>query len=144
MVYACRLYTHVHNQGKLKETLLESLVSLGCQCFSPGLPTPDLFNKKHLHFGQGLEFLKFGQGNRDLNQQNQRKTKETIRNIEGKTDKKIRDRDPYFLFKIVFFNVFSVSPLLAAVLCRFRKQSQQPCPNATGCRLGLSWLTVML
>ena len=30
----------------------------------------ELLSKKHLNFGQGLEFLKFGQGNRGLNQQN--------------------------------------------------------------------------
>ena len=29
--------------------------------------TPHFLSKKHLNFGQGLEFLKFGQGNRDLN-----------------------------------------------------------------------------
>ena len=61
--------------------------------------TPEFLNKKHLNFGQGLEFLKFGQGNRGPNQQNRRKTEEKIRKNEGKQrkfDKKIRDRDPYF------------------------------------------------
>ena len=38
--------------------------------------TPEFLSKKHLNFGQGLEFLKFGQGNRDPNQQNRRKTTE--------------------------------------------------------------------
>ena len=73
--------------------------------------TPEFLNKKHLNFGQGLEFLKFGQGNRGLNQQNQRKTEETIRNNEGKRgkiDKKIRDRDPYFLLNNFLFNIFGV------------------------------------
>ena len=68
-------------------------------------------SKKHLNFGQGLEFLKFGQGNRGPNQQNRRKAEEKIRKNEGKRgkfDKKIRDRDPYFLFKIFLFNLFSV------------------------------------
>ena len=40
-------------------------------------------NKKHQHFGQGLEFLNFGQGNRGLNQQNHRKTGEKVRKHEG-------------------------------------------------------------
>ena len=73
--------------------------------------TPEFLNKKHLNFGQGLEFLKFGQGNRGLNQQNRRKSKETIRNNKGKRaklDKKIRGRDPYFLFNNFLFNIFSV------------------------------------
>ena len=46
--------------------------------------TPEFLNKKHLNFGKGLEFLKFGQGNRGLNQQIRRKSKETIRNKEVK------------------------------------------------------------
>ena len=69
------------------------------------MTTPGFLNKKHLNFGQDLEFLKFGQGNRGLNQQNRRKTEEKIRKNEGnqrKFDKKIRDRDPYFLFKISY------------------------------------------
>ena len=60
-------------------------------------------DKKHLNFGQGLEFLKFGQGNRGPNQQNRRKTDEKIRKNEEnrrKFDKKFRDRDPYFSFNI--------------------------------------------
>ena len=68
-------------------------------------------SKKHLNFGQGLEFLKFGQGNRGLNQQIRRKSKELIRKNEvkrGKFDKKIRRRDPYFLFNNFLFNFFSV------------------------------------
>ena len=62
--------------------------------------TPAFLSKKHLNFGQGLEFLKFGQGNRGPNQQNRRQTEDKIRNNEGKqtkNDKKFRDRDPYFL-----------------------------------------------
>ena len=73
--------------------------------------TPYFLSKKHLNFGQGLEFLKFGQGNRGLNQQHRRKTKETIRNNEGKRgkiDKKFRGRDPCFLFDKFLFHVFSV------------------------------------
>ena len=61
-------------------------------------------SKKHLNFGQGLEFLKFGQGNRGPNQQNRRKAEEKIRKNEGKRgkiDKKFRRRDPYFLFNNV-------------------------------------------
>ena len=46
--------------------------------------TPDSLNKKHLNFGQGLEFLKFGQGDRGPNKQNQRKTEGKIRKNEGK------------------------------------------------------------
>ena len=49
--------------------------------------TLEFLNKKHLNFGQGLEFLKFGQGNRGLNQQIQRKSKEHIRTTKGKTRK---------------------------------------------------------
>ena len=69
-------------------------------------------SKKHLNFGQGLEFLKFGQGNRGLNQQNQRKTQETIRKNEGKRgkiDKKIRDRDPDFLLTNFLLKEIGVS-----------------------------------
>ena len=79
--------------------------------FQGGASTPDFMNKKHLNFGQGLEFLKFGQVNRGPNQQNRRKTEEKIRKNEGnqrKFDKKFRDRDPYFLFKSFSFNIFSV------------------------------------
>ena len=75
------------------------------------MSTPEFLNKKHLNFGQGLEFLKFGQGNRGLNQQIRRKSKELIRKNEvkrGKFDKKIRRRDPYFLFNNFLFNFFSV------------------------------------
>ena len=46
--------------------------------------TPEFLNKKHLNFGQGLEFVKFGQVHRGLNQQNRRKSKEAIRTNEGK------------------------------------------------------------
>ena len=73
--------------------------------------TPEFLNKKHLNFGQGLEFLKFGQGNRGLNQQHRRKSKETIRKNEVKRrnfDKKIRVRGPYFLFNNFLSNLFSV------------------------------------
>ena len=69
-------------------------------------------SKAHLIFGQGLEFLKFGQGNRGPNQQNRRKTEEKIRKNEGKRgnfDKKIRDRDPYFLFKIFLLKKIGVA-----------------------------------
>ena len=75
------------------------------------MSTPELLNKKHLNFGQGLEFLRFGQETRGLNQQNRRKSKETIRNKEGKReqiDKKFRVRDPYFLLKNCLFNILSV------------------------------------
>ena len=47
-------------------------------------------NKKHLNFGQGLEFLKFGQGNRDLDQQNRRKSKEIIRTTRENDKTSIR------------------------------------------------------
>ena len=73
--------------------------------------TPAFLSKKHLHLGQGLEFLKFGQGNRGLNQRNRRKTKESIRKKEGRRgqiDKKIRGRDPYFLLDRFLFDIFSV------------------------------------
>ena len=79
--------------------------------FSTIRSTPEFLSKKYLNFGQGLEFLKFGQGNRGPNQQNRRKTEEKIRKNEGNQrnfDKKIRDRDPYFLFKTFLFNIFSV------------------------------------
>ena len=35
--------------------------------------------KKHLNFGQGLDFLKFRQGNRGENEGNRRKTQENLR-----------------------------------------------------------------
>ena len=40
--------------------------------------TPDCCSKKHLNFGQGLEFLKFGQGNRNINQQNRTKKQKQL------------------------------------------------------------------
>ena len=73
--------------------------------------TLEFLNKKHLNFGQGLEFLKFGQGNRGLNQQNRRKTMETIRKSKGKRRKivkKNRRRDPYFLLNNFLLHIFSV------------------------------------
>ena len=75
------------------------------------MDTPEFLSKKHLNFGQGLEFLKFGQGNRGLNEQNRRKTKETIRKNKGKQIKivkKIRRRDPYFLLNNFLLTIFSV------------------------------------
>ena len=72
--------------------------------------------KKHLNYGQGLEFLKFGQGKRGLDQQNKKKPKDTIRNNEGKrgkNDQTIRGRDPYFLFDFFLFNIFSVVVLIS-------------------------------
>ena len=74
--------------------------------------TPDFLSKKHLNFGQGLEFLKFGQGNRGLNQQNRRQSKDTMRTNKGKrgkNDKTIRVRDSNFLFKNILCHMFSVS-----------------------------------
>ena len=75
-------------------------------------PTPDVLTKKHVNFGQGLEFVKFGQGNRGLNQQHRRTSKETIRTDEGKRgklDKTNRVRDSNFLFKHVLFDISSVA-----------------------------------
>ncbi len=80
-------------------------------CLKCCLCTPDLLNKKHQNFGQGLEFLNFSQGNRGLNQQNRRKTQENLRNNEEnqrKFVKTFRDQDPYFLFKIFLFNIVGV------------------------------------
>ena len=72
--------------------------------------TPEFLNKKHLNFGQGLEFLKFGQGNRGLNQQHQRKTKETIRTNEGKRGKSIRQFEVETLisYLIISYSIFLV------------------------------------
>ena len=70
-----------------------------------------MLNKKHLNFDQVLEFLKFGQGNRDLNQENRRKTKEAIRTNEGKrgkNDKTIRVRDSNFFLNNSLFHIFGV------------------------------------
>ena len=86
--------------------------------------TPEVLNKKHLNFGQGLEFLKFGQGNRGLNQQHRRKSKDIIRNNKGKrgkTDKKIRVRDRYFLFKNVLFNNLVYLPSTVRFLIHGRR-----------------------
>ena len=76
-------------------------------CFSLYLKTCCFFlyenrflNKKHITFGLGLELLKFGPGNRVLNEQHRRKNGEAIRKHEGKqrqTDKRIRGRDPDLL-----------------------------------------------
>ena len=52
--------------------------------------TPGFLNKKHLNFGQGLEFLKFGQGNRGPNQQNRRTTEEKIRKTMEINENSIR------------------------------------------------------
>ena len=71
-------------------------------------PTPEFLSKKHLNFGQGLEFLKFGQGTRGLNQQHRRQSKKTMRKPEGKRgkiDKTIRGRDPYSLFNNFLSNI---------------------------------------
>ena len=65
--------------------------------------TLDFLDKKHVFFGQGLDFLKFRQGNRDENEQIQGKNKEQLRNNDEKRrtfDKKFRVRAPYFLLKI--------------------------------------------
>ena len=73
--------------------------------------TPEFLSKKHVNFGQGLDFLKFSQGNRGQNQENQRKHEENQRKneeIRGKTDKKFRNREPYFLLKIFLFKKKSV------------------------------------
>ena len=73
--------------------------------------TPEFLNKKHLIFGQGLEFLRFGQRNRDLNLQHRRTTKETARTNQeqrGNFDKKIRDRDSNLLSTNFLFAIFSV------------------------------------
>ena len=91
------------SRGNISYTNLSSITYT---CITPGF-----LSKKHLNFGQGLEFLKFGQGNRGPNQQNRRKTQEKIRKNEEnrrKFDKKFRDRDPYFLFKNFFLKLFSV------------------------------------
>ena len=74
--------------------------------------TPEFLSKKHLNLGQGLEFLKFGPGNRGPNQQNQRKNKRTYNKKQRKIYKKFRVRDPYFLLKNFLFNIFSVFLLL--------------------------------
>ena len=68
--------------------------------------------KARLKFGQGLEFLQFGQGNRGLDQQIRRKSKEIIRHNNGKrgkNDKKYRNRGSNLL-KRFLFNIFSVGP----------------------------------
>ena len=80
--------------------------------------TLEFLNKKHLNFGQGLEFLKFGQGNRGPNQQNRRNTEEQIRKNDGNQrtiDKNIRDRDPDFLFKM--FLLMEIGVVLINSLC---------------------------
>ncbi len=67
---------------------------------------PDLLSKKHLIFGQGLEFLEFGQRNRSKKQQNRRKAEEHISKHEEHHrffNKKFRDRDPYFLLRIAYY-----------------------------------------
>ena len=86
------------------------LLGRGIQC-TVHSATPEFLSKKHQNFGQGLEFLKFGQGNRDPNQQNRRKTEDNIRKNEEKQrkiDKKFRDRDPYFLLNIFLLKKIGV------------------------------------
>ena len=76
------------------------------------LSTPCL-SKKHLNFGQDLEFLNFPHWNRGLNQQNRRHTEEHIRNNEENRrsfDKKFRDREPYFLLKLSYQRKTVYSP----------------------------------
>ena len=75
----------------------------------------DFLDKKHLNFGQGLEFLKFGQKNPGPNQQDQRKAKEAIRKTRGtwgNIDKKIEDGDPYFLHNNFLSHIFNVHKIL--------------------------------
>ena len=58
-------------------TRLQRFVYVLCECLCVIVHirvTLEFLDKKHADFGQGLEFLKFGQGNRGLSQQNQRKT----------------------------------------------------------------------
>ena len=91
--------------------------------------TPAFLSKKHLNFGQGLEFLKFGQGNRGLNEQNRIDIEENKRNNKDKQrtiDKNFRVRDPYFLL-----NNFSLNSLAVRVPHNFSRRvcvSQGPNP----------------
>ena len=77
--------------------------------------TPKILSKKHVNFGQGLEFLNFSQGNRGQNEQNQRKNERNRR----KFDKKFRVPGPYFLLKIFLFNIFGVH-LSDCFICNFQ------------------------
>ena len=57
-------------EGKTLDNLVEKHEKYTKTLFLTVYCTPELLSKKHLNFGQGLEFLKFGQGNRGPNQQN--------------------------------------------------------------------------
>ena len=68
--------------------------------FFVGFPcTHEFLSKKHLNFGQGLDFLKFSEGNRGQNRENQNKNNENQTN----TDQKYRKPDSIFLLKIFLF-----------------------------------------
>ena len=71
------LFTWIRFFGKGKEATGRHVPVSSAHLFKHN--TSELLTKKHLKFGQGLDFLKFGQGNRGPDQQNRRKTKEAIR-----------------------------------------------------------------
>ena len=51
--------------------------------------TPSCLNKKHLNFGQGLDFLNISEGNRRPNEENRRENDETARTIKEQSMKHI-------------------------------------------------------
>ena len=50
-----------------------------------GNHTLEVFSKKYLNVGQGLDFLKFSEGNRGQNEENRRKIVETSRKTNEKS-----------------------------------------------------------
>ena len=79
-------------------------LGLSTECLR--ISTPEFLSKKHFNFGQGLDFLKFRQGNRGENERNRGNKKENLRKNKEKRrkfDKKFRVRAPHFLLKILLF-----------------------------------------
>ena len=84
------------NEGQQRHQHIHVLIALFC--------TLEFFDKKHLKFDQGLDFLIFYQGNRGQIEKKPRKQQEKIRKIQ----ENLKIPGPYFLFNIFLFNIFGV------------------------------------
>ena len=112
-----QLKKHKEKQWKSEQKHSYSLCFLFFTVFAMFSYKPEFLNKKHVNFGQGLDFLNFGQGNRGLNQQNRWTTKEIIRKLTRENEEKsIRKFEfetlisytkfSYLIFLVYFLNSF--------------------------------------
>ena len=75
--------------------------------------TLEFLNKKHLIFGQGLDFLKYRQGNRGENEQNGRNNLENPRRTRKIQENSIRNLEIEILISYYFLKkLFSVGEYL--------------------------------